>query len=265
MYSSHNAGIMQSIVLGDRSGLDDDVKMLYQKNGISHILAISALHVSLVGMCIYDFLKRKTGRIVSACISTFLILSYLCMTGYSASASRAVIMILVYMLADVLGRTSDGANTLGIATVILLWINPYNIVNSAFWLSFLAMSGIIFVKPLLSDDKSILIYVKRPDKKHITFKQMIVFGLADSIITGISITITTLPVMLVISGQVPVISLFLNIIVIPLMSVIMMSGIFTGITGMFSIGAACFLQVLVGIYLISIMCFVKSHHILNML
>ena len=77
MYSSHNAGIMQSIVLGDRSGLDDDVKMLYQKNGISHILAISALHVSLVGMCIYDFLKRKTGRIVSACISTFLILSYL--------------------------------------------------------------------------------------------------------------------------------------------------------------------------------------------
>ena len=92
------------------------------------------------------------------------------------------------------------------------------------------MSGIIFVKPQLSDDKSILIYIKRPDKKHITFKQMIVFGLADSIITGISITITTLPVMLVISGQVPVISLLLNIIVIPLMSVIMMSGIFTGIT-----------------------------------
>ena len=261
VYSSHNAGIMQSIVLGDRSGLDDDVKMLYQKNGISHILAISALHVSLVGMCIYDFLKRKTGRIVSACISTFLILSYLCMTGYSASASRAVIMILVYMLADVLGRTSDGANTLGIATVILLWINPYNIVNSAFWLSFLAMSGIIFVKPLLSDDKSILIYVKRPDKKHITFKKMIVFGLADSIITGISITITTLPVMLVISGQVPVISLFLNIIVIPLMSVIMMSGIFTGITGMFSIGAACFFAGAGGYILdfYNVLCKISSH------
>ncbi|MFR2511910.1 MAG: ComEC/Rec2 family competence protein [Lachnospira eligens] len=103
----------------------------------------------------------------SACFS--ILISYLCMTGYSASASRAVIMILVYMLADVLGRTSDGANTLGIATVILLWINPYNIVNSAFWLSFLAMSGIIFVKPLLSDDKSILIYVKRPDKKNAGF------------------------------------------------------------------------------------------------
>lgn len=260
-YSSQNAGIMQSIVLGDRSGLDDDVKRLYQKNGISHILAISALHVSFVGMCIYDFLKRKTGRIVSACVSTLLILSYLCMTGYSASASRAVIMILVYMLADVLGRTSDGANTLGIASVILLWINPYNIINFAFWLSFLAMAGIIFVKPLLSDDKTILIYIKRPDKKHITFMQMIVFRLADSIITGLSITIATLPVVLIISGQVPVISLLLNIIVIPLMSVIMVSGIFTGIAGMFSIGAACFFAGAGGYILdfYNMLCGISSH------
>lgn len=54
---------MQSIVLGDRSGLDDDVKRMYQKNGISHILAISALHVSLVGMFIYDWLKRELGEL----------------------------------------------------------------------------------------------------------------------------------------------------------------------------------------------------------
>ena len=61
VYSEQNAGIMQSIVLGDRSGLDDDVKRMYQKNGISHILAISALHVSLVGMFIYDWLKKRIG------------------------------------------------------------------------------------------------------------------------------------------------------------------------------------------------------------
>ena len=240
VYSSHNAGIMQSIVLGDRSGLDDDVKRMYQKNGISHILAISALHVSLVGMFIYDWLKKRIGRIASACFSTFLIISYLCMTGYSASASRAVIMILVYMLADVLGRTSDGANTLGIATVILLWINPYNIVNSAFWLSFLAVAGIIYIKPILSDDKTILIYIRRPDKKNAGIFQLILFRIADSVITGMCVTIATLPVILIISGQIPVISLFLNVIVIPLMSLIMISGIFTGIAGMLSLEAAYF-------------------------
>ena len=230
-YSEQNAGIMQSIVLGDRSGLDDVVKRMYQKNGISHILAISALHVSLVGMFIYDWLKKRIGRIASACFSTFLIISYLCMTGYSASASRAVIMILVYMLADVLGRTSDMANTLGIASVILLWINPYNLINSAFWLSFLAVAGIIYIKPILSDDKTILIYIRRPDKKNAGIFQLILFRIADSVITGMCVTIATLPVILIISGQIPVISLFLNVIVIPLMSLIMISGIFTGIAG----------------------------------
>ena len=240
VYSEQNAGIMQSIVLGDRSGLDDDVKRMYQKNGISHILAISALHVSLVGMFIYDWLKKRIGRIASACFSTFLIISYLCMTGYSASASRAVIMILVYMLADVLGRTSDMANTLGIASVILLWINPYNLINSAFWLSFLAVAGIIYIKPILSDDKTILIYIRRPDKKNAGFFQLILFRIADSVITGMCVTIATLPVILIISGQIPVISLFLNVIVIPLMSLIMISGIFTGIAGMLSLEAAYF-------------------------
>ena len=239
-YSEQNAGIMQSIVLGDRSGLDDDVKRMYQKNGISHILAISALHVSLVGMFIYAVLKKRTGRVVSACLSTFLIISYLCMTGYSASASRAVIMILVYMLADVLGRTSDMANTLGIASVILLWINPYNLTNPAFWLSFLAMVGIIFIRPLLSDDKTILIYIKRPDKRKAGFFKLMLFRIADSFITGLCVTIATLPVVLIISGQLPVISLLLNVIVIPLMSVIMISGILTGIAGMFSMQMAYF-------------------------
>lgn len=213
-YSEQNAGIMQSIVLGDRSGLDDVVKRMYQKNGISHILAISALHVSLVGMFIYDWLKKRIGRIASACFSTFIIISYLCMTGYSASASRAVIMILVYMLADVL--------------------------NSAFWLSFLAVAGIIYIKPILSDDKTILIYIRRPDKKNAGFFQLILFRIADSVITGMCVTIATLPVILIISGQIPVISLFLNVIVIPLMSLIMISGIFTGIAGILSLEAAYF-------------------------
>lgn len=64
------------------------------------------------------------------------------------------------------------------------------------------------------------------------------------------VTIATLPVILIISGQIPVISLFLNVIVIPLMSLIMISGIFTGIAGMLSLEAAYFLREQVDIFLI---------------
>lgn len=49
---------MRAIVLGDRSVLDDEIKELYKKNGISHILAISALHITMVGMLVYRMLKK---------------------------------------------------------------------------------------------------------------------------------------------------------------------------------------------------------------
>lgn len=78
------------------------------------------------------------------------------------------------------------------------------------------------------------------------------------------VTIATLPVILIISGQIPVISLFLNVIVIPLMSLIMISGIFTGIAGMLSLEAAYFLREQVDIFLIFIISCAVCHHILNM-
>lgn len=131
-FTEKNAGTMRAIVLGDKSVLDDEVKEVYKKNGISHILAISALHITMVGMSVYRLLKKFIRMIPAAVISSIIMLSYLYITGNSVSAGRAVIMILVFMLADVLGRTSDGANTLGLAVVILIIINPYYISNSGF-------------------------------------------------------------------------------------------------------------------------------------
>lgn len=148
-------------MLGDRSVLDDEVKEVYKKNGISHILAISALHITMVGMSVYRLLKKFIRMIPAAVISSIIMLSYLYITGNSVSAGRAVIMILVFMLADVLGRTSDGANTLGLAVVILIIINPYYISNSGFIMSFLAMTGIIFVKPVFSNKETVMLFSRR--------------------------------------------------------------------------------------------------------
>lgn len=84
------------------------------------------------------------------------------------SAGRAVIMILVFMLADVLGRTSDGANTLGLAVVILIIKNPYCISNAGFLMSFLAMAGIIFVKPIFSNEETIMLFFRKKKMVSIT-------------------------------------------------------------------------------------------------
>lgn len=236
-FTPKNAGTMRAIVLGDRSVLDDEIKELYKKNGISHILAISALHITMVGMLVYRMLKKIISVIQAAVLSSVIMLFYLYITGNSVSAGRAVIMILVFMLADVLGRTSDGANTLGLAVVILIIRNPYCISNAGFLMSFLAMAGIIFVKPIFSNEETIMLFFRK--KKMLSLTEMFIYhNIIDMLITGLCVQIATLPVVLRMSGQIAIISLLLNIVVIPLMSVIMVSGILTGIMGLISMKAA---------------------------
>lgn len=236
-FTRKNAGTMRAIVLGDRSVLDDEIKELYKKNGISHILAISALHITMVGMLVYRMLKKIISVIQAAVLSSVIMLFYLYITGNSVSAGRAVIMILVFMLADVLGRTSDGANTLGLAVVILIIRNPYCISNAGFLMSFLAMAGIIFVKPIFSNEETIMLFFRK--KKMVSLTEMFIYhNIIDMLITGLCVQIATLPVVLSMSGQIAIISLLLNIVVIPLMSVIMVSGILTGIMGLISMKAA---------------------------
>lgn len=236
-FTQKNAGTMRAIVLGDRSVLDDEIKELYKKNGISHILAISALHITMVGMLVYRMLKKIISVIQAAVLSSVIMLFYLYITGNSVSAGRAVIMILVFMLADVLGRTSDGANTLGLAVVILIIKNPYCISNAGFLMSFLAMAGIIFVKPIFSNEETIMLFFRK--KKMVSLTEMFIYhNIIDMLITGLCVQIATLPVVLSMSGQIAIISLLLNIVVIPLMSVIMVSGILTGIMGLISMKAA---------------------------
>ena len=236
-FTQKNAGTMRAIVLGDRSVLDDEIKELYKKNGISHILAISALHITMVGMLVYRMLKKIISVIRAAVLSSVIMLFYLYITGNSVSAGRAVIMILVFMLADVLGRTSDGVNTLGLAVVILIIRNPYCISNAGFLMSFLAMAGIIFVKPIFSNEETIMLFFRK--KKMVSLTEMFIYhNIIDMLITGLCVQIATLPVVLSMSGQIAIISLLLNIVVIPLMSVIMVSGILTGIMGLISMKAA---------------------------
>lgn len=94
------AGVLSSMLLGDKSYLDDEIKDLYQVSGISHILAISGLHISIVGMAFYKLLRKRRVSYTAAFVcSAALILSYAVMTGNAVSTRRAVGMFILTMLA----------------------------------------------------------------------------------------------------------------------------------------------------------------------
>ena len=139
-----DGGVLSAMILGEKSGLDAEVKSLYQKAGISHILAISGLHVSFLGMGLYRILRHRLRRSywMSATITSSVMISYALMTGNRVSTLRPVGMLCVYLIADMLGQNYDMLSALGVMIFVLLWKNPFLIGYSGFVFSIAAVLGV---------------------------------------------------------------------------------------------------------------------------
>ena len=96
---------MSALLLGDKKDLDSELKDLYKRNGILHILSISSLHITIIGMTVYRLLRRIGLPICPAAVGgSVLLLLYGGMTGFSVSACRAIGMYLIRMFGEVAGR-----------------------------------------------------------------------------------------------------------------------------------------------------------------
>ena len=197
------ASVMKTMLLGEKGILDEEIKGLYQRNGIAHILAISGLHISMIGMGLYQLLRRAGLKIkLSAILASMIIVLYGMMTGFPVSAIRAIAMFLLQMLAQILGRTYDRITALAVAAVLVLVEQPLYLFHSGFQFSFLCVLGISLILPVLGN--------VRKGKK---------------LFEGVALMAVTLPVYLGVFYQIPVYSMFLNFIVLPMMSILMGAGI----------------------------------------
>lgn len=142
--SVEDGGVLSAMLLGDRSALDAEIKSLYQSAGIAHILAISGLHMSLLGLGFYRLLKKRIGLgyPASTLWTVLFLLAYTVMTGSGTSTLRAVLMLFVFLLAELLGRGYDLLSGLGLALMVLLWTNPFLIGYTGFQFSVAAVIGI---------------------------------------------------------------------------------------------------------------------------
>ena len=127
------AGIVIAMVLGEKYLLDDEVRDLYQGSGISHILAISGLHISLVGAAIYIFLRKlRLGLIASTVLSLAVVYSYGVLTNFSVSTNRAVVMYSVMLFARIIGKTFDILSALSLSAFLILFQNPIELFQPGF-------------------------------------------------------------------------------------------------------------------------------------
>lgn len=245
-FDSESAGIVKAMLVADKSTLDKNIKKLYSENGIAHIMAISGVHVAIIGMTLYGFLRKlRIGRLISGTFSIAIIILYGIMTGMSSSTERAVIMLILSIAAEYFGRKTDAPTSMGFAMIIMVLGNPYVILDAGFQLSFAAITGVTVVAPQLrkllrmfkrfikeADEKK-----KQKHKKIMSLRKMII-KLIDALVVGIASFITTTPVIIYYYYQFSPYSILINLIVIPLVSLIVGGSILVVLTGLFFTGAA---------------------------
>jgi len=218
--SKADAAVLKAMVLGNKAELDAEKKQLFQRSGISHILAISGLHISFIGLLFHGILKKiGMPRFVSSLFCVMLMTAYGDMVGMSSSAYRAVFMFGMKLLADALGRTYDMLTALSLAAVFLLIEQPLYLYQSGFLLSFGAILGIGFFSEML----------KPPDARQI--KRKAYRKTASALSGSLSIFLVHFPILLCCYYEFPVYSFLLNLLVIPMMSILLVLGLFCLVCG----------------------------------
>ena len=200
-------GIIGAIILGDKTDIDSDIKELYSVSGIAHILAISGLHISFIGMAIYRLLRRRFRFLFSAAVSIPVVLSFGIMSGFGISTIIAIIMFILKIIGEVLGRKYDAITAISLAGLVLLVQNPFVVCNSGFQMSFGAIIAIVLILPIVEE-------ILNTDNKIIKV-----------ISANFTISLVMNPILAWNYYELPTFSFLLNIVVVPLMSVVIVSSI----------------------------------------
>lgn len=163
---------------------------------------MTGLHLSFLGVGVYHLLRRITGSYTVGGLAGILFLSaYILMIGMTVSAFRAMVMFLFRIGADLSGRHYDSPTALAAAAVIVCLWRPLSLYDSGFWLSFGALIAIIFILPILKNLP------------------------AQSLWASVSVNLFLLPILMYSFYEFPIYGVFLNLIIIPLLSVLMAAGL----------------------------------------
>lgn len=218
IYPAKEAGILMTMLLGNKQELDSEIKTLYREAGILHILSVSGLHISVLGYGLYRLLRRVGVPVrISAMVSVMWMWFYGSMIGMGVSSFRAIVMFSISMLAQWWGRTYDLLTALAVAAAILIAGEPLYLYHSGFWLSFSCVLAISLLYP----------YLKVDVKTGCTPLQKYMTDIQNSFWLSVSVTVFTLPVLLLFYYEVSVWGMIWNLAVVPLASVVMGLGITT--------------------------------------
>jgi len=225
IYPDEEAGILEAMLFGEKSELSGDIKELYQAAGISHVLVISGLHISLLALAVAGILRRLGFPMpVWVILSVGVLAGYGILIGQPTTAVRALLMFFVLQGARLLGRSYDLLSALAFAGILMLLDNPDLILDGGCRLSFCAVIGVGWY---VSEKNKIFWSIGEKEKRKNRGKGgkgSSAGAILENIRVGWYLWLFTLPVMLDTFYQVSVVGILWNLVAIPLLPVIIASG-----------------------------------------
>ena len=225
IYPDEEAGILEAMLFGEKSELSGDIKELYQAAGISHVLVISGLHISLLALAVAGILRRLGFPMpVWVMLSVGVLAGYGILIGQPTTAVRALLMFFVLQGARLLGRSYDLLSALAFAGILMLLDNPDLILDGGCRLSFCAVIGVGWY---VSEKNKIFRSIGEKEKRKNRGKGgkgSNAGAILENIRAGWYLWLFTLPVMLDTFYQVSVVGILWNLVAIPLLPVIIASG-----------------------------------------
>ncbi|MEA1935419.1 MAG: DNA internalization-related competence protein ComEC/Rec2, partial [Thermodesulfobacteriota bacterium] len=218
--------VLQALILGERKEIPKDVLENFNRAGISHVLAISGLHIGIIAffsIIIVRFIMKSSEYLllrfnivkVSAFFAFIPIITYAFIAGFGISTVRATIMILTFLIAILFGKERELFNTLALAAFVILVVSPASLFDISFQLSFTAVAAILFIAPGLTS----LIPKGGMDEtdKIRYYRKILLF-----IIVSISATLGTAPLIAFYFNRISTVILFSNILIIPIIGFVVL-------------------------------------------
>ncbi len=212
---NEDAAVLSALLLGIRRKMDPELKEAYAAAGLTHILAVSGMHVALI----YSFLsflfsglrKLKSGRIFFSISITSLLWFYALITGLSPSVLRAVCLFSIMQFSDVLRKPSLPVNNLCFASIILLLADENLLYDLGYQLSFSAVYGILSFQPAIAQ-------FWQPKNKYLQ-------SIRDNLSVTLAASLSTLPLILYHFHRFPAYFLFSNLLAVPFSNLLIYAGI----------------------------------------
>lgn len=207
--------ILSALTLGNKRDLDPETRRVFSSAGAMHVLAVSGLHVGIIFWLvslILGILKRsKTGRLLFFIASAIILWGYALITGLSPSVMRASAMFTIYIAGETLQRRSNVYNSLSASAFLLLLINPNNLFDLGFLLSYSAVFGIVYLQPRI---QNILI-----------IKNKILLFFWSLLTVSLAAQIATFPITIFFFNQFPTYFWLSNTFIIPAVMILIPAGI----------------------------------------